>query len=222
VITAANSVGSDASWHLYGLSNQVVPEPSTGAEMIGPGSAITEALQQDTPGADRLNVDRTTFVTLAAGTYNVDDWWLNVFDNTEGGTITPMLLSGAPSSYTTVWLGSAFDPTSDGVQTVPEAGNFTLAAATDIYAGFFTAGQGSGIIALDQNNVGSGNSSTDHDNAFTAPTGIGQAVTEFSNANLPRTYAFEVNVSPVPEPSTFVLAGLGLLSLIAFGRRRKR
>jgi len=180
--------------------------------VIGPGAGITNALQQDTPGGERLNVDRTTFVTLPAGEYEVEDWRLNVFSNTEGGTITPMLLSGAPSSYTTVWLGSAFDPTSNGVQTVVETGTFTLAASTDIYAGFFTAASGSGIIALDQNNVGTGNSRTDHDNSFVAPMGTGQTVSAFSHTNLGRTYAFEVNV--VPEPATMSLLALGGLALL--------
>ncbi len=36
VITAANAVGSNASWHLYGFTNQVVPEPS-GAALLALG-----------------------------------------------------------------------------------------------------------------------------------------------------------------------------------------
>jgi len=220
LVITATQAGSNASWHLYGISNQVASlYPTT---VVGPGADITDAADQDTPGAERLNVDTSEFVTLAAGTYNVKDWALNVFDNTEGGTITPMLLSGSPSSYQTVWLGSAFDPTSNGLQIVAENTTFTLGASTDIYAGFFTAGSGSGIIALDANNSGSGGSATDHDSSFTAPTGIGQTVDAFSNPGLGRTYAFQVNVSLVPEPSTFVLAALGLLGLLACGRRRRR
>ncbi len=192
--------------------------PASAAMLIGPGADITNALKQDTPGEERLNVDRTTFVTLSAGEYEVNDWRLNVFSNTEGGTITPMLLSGPPSSYTTVWLGSAFDPTSNGVQTVAETGTFTLASSTDVYAGFFTAGSGSGIIALDQNNAGTGSSSTDHDNLFVAPTGTGQTVAGFSHTNLGRTYAFEVNVDLIPEPATMSLLALGGLMML---RRRK-
>ncbi len=194
------------------------------ATLIGPGSGITDATDQDTPGEDRLNVDRTTFVTLVAGTYSVDDWRLNVHTHSEGGTITPMLLSGTPANYTTVWVGSAFDPDSDGVQTVAASGTFTLAVSTDIYAGFFTSGLGSGIIGLDGNNSGSGTSITDHDNnGFNAPTGAGQTVESlngFSHAgNLTRTYAFEINVSEVPEPSSVALLGLGGLAL-ALRRRR--
>ena len=128
---------------------------ASAATIIGPGAGITDATDQDTPGAERLNVDRIS-VTLAAGTYSVNDWRLNVHTHTEGGTITPMLLSGSPSNYTAEWIGAAFDPTANGVQTVAESGTFTLAVATDIYAGFYTSGSGSGIIALDANNSGSG------------------------------------------------------------------
>ena len=184
---------------------------------VGAGSGINGALAQDTPGQDRLNVD-LLFSTLAAGTYSVSDWSLNVRDNAQGGTITPMLLIGAPGNYTTLWVGSAFDPSSNGAQTVSESGSFTLAATTEVYAGFFTQGGGSGIIALDSNNSGAGNFSlTDHDTAFTAPAGIGESVTGISNPALGRTYAFEINV--VPEPSTFGLLGLAGIALITRRRR---
>ena len=39
VWTAANSSGSNASWHLYGLTNQIVPEPSSLA-LLGLGGLI--------------------------------------------------------------------------------------------------------------------------------------------------------------------------------------
>lgn len=184
---------------------------------VGPGSGITNATNQDTPGENRLNVDRT-FLSLPAGTYSVSDWNLNVFDNTQGGTITPLLLTGTPSSYTSLWLGSSFDPTSNGVQVVSETGSFTLAATTNIYAGFFTQGNGSGIIALDPVNAGSGKSTTDHDNSFAAPTAAGQAIGSFSNPGLNRTYAFGINITQVPEPSMAGLLSLASLALLA--RRR--
>ncbi len=206
--------------HWYAMSNAgavTVPDPV--AATIGPGPDITQADDQDTPGAERLNVDKSMSVVLAAGEYNVTDWRLNVYENTQGGTITPMLLSGSPSTYTTLWVGSAFNPTADGVQTVPETGTFTLAVPTTVYAGFFTEGLGSGIIALDANNSGSGNSSTDHDSGFTAPTGAGDIVDGFSNPGLGRTYAFEINVDPVPEPATMSLLALGGLIML---KRRKR
>ncbi len=178
------------------------------ATTIGPGAGITEAAQVDTPNQERLNVDRTTFINLPAGFYNVDDFRLNVSTHDAGssgaGTIAPMLLSGTPANYTTLWVGPDYDPSANGIQTVgygAGAQQFALGAATDVYAGIFTKNSGSAIIGLDADNSGSGNSNTDHDSAFTAPTGAGDLVTDFSNANLGRTYAFEVNVSPTTLPS---------------------
>jgi hypothetical protein len=166
---------------------------------VGPGSDITLATLQDTPNGERLNIDQTTFVNLPAGSYRVDDFRLNVFSHNRG-MVTPMLLTGAPSSYTTLWVGSAFTPTANGDQTVSESGNFTLGSATDVYAGFFTSAKGSGIIALDANNAGSGSSTTDHDSRFTAPTGPEETVAGFSHKSIPRTYAFGINVSAVDSP----------------------
>ncbi len=171
-------------------------------DRVGPGSDITGAVNQDTPGQDRLNVDRSRVLNLAAGTYNVDDFRLNVADHTQGGTITPMLLSGTPGGpYTTLWVGSAFDPTTNGEQFVPAGGSFTLAAATTVSSGFFTTGGGAAIIAFDADNSGSGSSQTAHDNSFTGPTAAGQTVTGFSNANLGRTYAFGITVSDSASPN---------------------
>ncbi len=182
---------------------------SAHADLIGPGPDITDANDQDTPGGDRLNVDRTVFLELEAGTYKVSNWRLNVFDHTEDGTITPMLLSGTPAAYTAEWIGSAFDPTSDNIQTVAESGTFTLAATTDIYAGFFTSSLGSGILALDANNSGTGSSVTAHDITPEPPTVAGDTVTGISHANLARTYAFDINVDAIPEPSSLALIALG-------------
>ena len=168
--------------------------PVIGGSIIGPGADITEAIQNDIVDQERLNIDRT-FTTLNAGTYNVADWQLNVARSNDGtGDVTPMLLTGTPPSYSILWLGSAFDPDVDGIQIVPETGDFTLDAPTDIYAGFFTTNLGSEIIATDADNSGTGFSSTDHTNSFIAPTEVGETIDSFSHAGLGRTYAFEINV----------------------------
>ena len=199
-----------------------------GATTIGPGVGITdgdESLGVDTPGGDRLNVDRTTLVNLAAGTYTIRDFGLNVLTHNApaggggAGTITPMLLAGMPSNYTTLWVGSPLDPTANGIQAVDYTGDptaqFTLAAAADVRAGFFTQGLGSDIIGLDSDNTGALNSSsTDHDVAFTIPTGAGQAVDSFNgiqHQGLGRTYSFEINVLDAGNNAAMVGPGAGII-----------
>ncbi|MFT5413461.1 MAG: hypothetical protein ACI9NC_006215, partial [Verrucomicrobiales bacterium] len=181
-------IADDTTWNFN------TPMPVIGGNSIGPGADITEATENDTLNQERLNVDRT-FTTLAAGTYNVTDWELNVAMSSAGtGDVTPMLLTGTPPSYSILWLGTAFDPEVDGIQTVPETGDFTLETPTDIYAGFFTTNLGSEIIGTDADNSGSGFSSTDHDNEFVMPAEVGGTVADFGHADLGRTYAFEINV----------------------------
>jgi hypothetical protein len=160
--------------------------------LVGPGSAITEPNKQDTPNEERLNIDRS-FTTLDAGQYFLQDWKLNVHTHTTG-TVTPMLLSRQQGSYRALWIGAPFDPQSNGIQTVPETGSFSLHETTNVYAGFFTAGSGSGIIATDTDNSGSANSITDHDDTPTPPATAGDQVGGFSHPNLKKTYAFEINI----------------------------
>ena len=156
------------------------------------GADVPDATDQDDPDGDRLNVDRRP-LRLPAGTYHITDWRLAVADHTQGddGTITPMLLTGkpgAPGSYTTVWIGDAFDPTDDGEQTVTARGRFTLTQSTDVYAGFFTSRGGSAIIAHSMSG------STDHSAVFNRPSEPGQAVERFAHRGLNRTYAFAIRV----------------------------
>lgn len=177
---------------------------------IGPGADLVGATGADTANEARLNVARTDTVTLAAGTYSVLDFRFNVLNPNTGtgnaGTVAPMLVTGSPSSYTTLWVGSAFDPTSSGAQTAatyaPGAQTFTLTSPGTVYGGIFTGNNGSGVPAY-ANSVGL----TDHDNSYTAPTAEGESVSGFSNANLGRAYAFEINIDVglgdvVPSVST--------------------
>ena len=178
---------------------------------VGPGADLAGATSADTENQERLNVDRTDTVTLIAGTYDVLDFQLNVktadTGDSDAGTITPMLVTGAPSTYTTLWIGNAFDPTTTGQQTAEtySGETFTLAAQGVVYAGIFTGNKGSAIAALTTST-----GTTDHDaNGFSAPTGVGQTVDGFSHAGLGRAYAIEINIDVDPadivSPPVFVV-----------------
>ncbi len=184
---------------------------------LGSGSGVAAAGEPDTPGQDRLNVN-LLFANFAPGTYSVSDWELNVRDHTEPGTITPMLLTRTGSTYTTLWVGDALDPTADGAQSHAVGSTITLSVATEIYAGFFTQGGGAGIIALDATPTGAAGG-TDHSNSFMVPTGIGETLDGISHPGLNRTYAFAINVQPIPEPAGVTL--LALAGIGALARRRR-
>ena len=165
---------------------------------IGPGADLGGTPNNDTANQERLNVDRTDTAVLAAGTYDVLDFQLNVSDADTGdgnaGTITPMLLMGSPGSYTTLWVGDAFDPTVTGQQTAATYASgvetFTVGTPGEVFAGLFTGNNGSAVPVLTTTT-----GTTDHDgNGFTAPTGAGDTVDGFSHVGLGRAYAFEINV----------------------------
>ena len=170
---------------------------ASAALVFGPGAGLGGATAFDTPNQERLNVDRTVSFKLLPGTYSVLDFSLNVANPNDGtGTVTPMLLSGTPSNYTTLWVGTAFDPSVAGVQTAasfaPGAQTFTVSTITNVFGGIFTGNNGSEIPAI---NLSTG--VTDHDTAFVAPSGVGQSVTAFSNAPITRSYAFGINTNVV-------------------------
>jgi hypothetical protein len=62
---------------------------------------------------------------------------------------------------------------------------------------------------------------TDHANSllFDDAGGVGNTLTSFGHANLPRTYAFSIEVEAVPEPSSSAL--FGLAGCLVFLRRRR-
>jgi len=161
------------------------------AAMIGYGPGIGSGL--DSSGS-RLNVDEL-FTTLPAGRYQVTQFAVNA--GSTSGNVTPFLsrLTGA-DTYQTLWVGPAFTPTGTGAQAdAYSAGGqyIRLWTATAVYAGFV---QSNAVVRYtDDQVVAPGN--TDHDSSFTTPTGAGQTVGGFSNANLPRNYGFGITVAPV-------------------------
>lgn len=153
----------------------LAPHAQAAPLQFGSGAGLSGGTSADTPNQERLNVDRNIKYNLYPGTYNVLDFSLNVVDANNGtGTITPMLVSGTPGNYTTVWVGSAFDPSANGVQTAatytPGSQTFTLSSLSTVYAGAFTGSGGSEIPGY---NGSTG--ITDHDSAFTPPAVWGRA-----------------------------------------------
>ncbi len=163
--------------------------------MIGPGAGTGSNSAPDT--GDRLNVERD-FVPLPALTYNIDSF---SFDSSgTSGTVTPFLATGSPSTYTTVWVGPDFNTSATGIVTdtyAPGSQTVALSSAANMFAGVYTAG---GRVDY------SGGGNVDHDNSYPAPT-PGSTIDGFSNGNLGRTYAFEVNLSSDVVFSTATMSG---------------
>lgn len=204
VPTGGNTIGGFSNPNLnrtYAFSITADPNPLL---TVGPNFLSN----QGADGGERLNIDQSNSLNLAAGTYNVKDF--SFIGTSAAGTVTPMLLrSTGANSYETVWVGGTAASVIGGVSVNP-GGSFTLGSAETLFAGFFTAG-GARVAFTTAMGV------TDHANSFTAPTGVGQTINVFSNPDLVRQYSFAITV---PEPSTagLFLAGIGVASML----RKKR
>jgi hypothetical protein len=167
-------------------------------------------------GGERLNVDNNRSMTLVPGAYSVDDFSFNGM--AAAGTVRPFLarLTG-DNTYETVWVGDAVGGALGGVSVDP-TGGFTLTTGETLFAGFYTA-DGGRVAFTEGVARPPGFGVTDHAGTVTPVTGAGEAITNFSNANLERTYSFSIGVAPVPEPgaATLLAAAAGGL----FVRRRR-
>lgn len=196
------------------------------AAVIGPGDTTIDA--NDT-AADLLAVDLTNPVTLAAGTHmaSLFHYQFSEANGPIGGTITPVLLTGSAPSFTPVAVGATIPfagPTAFISAPFGGSDTFTLAASTTVYAGVFWNGD----FGTDTMPVGFLDGVGDAYVFFqdAAPPAVGVPSSGDNEGRFSRTYDFsiETDASPaaaVPEPSTLVLAGTGLLGLGAV-RRRKR
>ena len=204
------------------------------AATLGPGTSIlglpSPNNQVDTPsggGADqsRQNLDLSFTATLPAGVYEGLTW---TFQAGQTGSVIPYIAySTGPSTYQILAVGSQVDVSAGDLNldmTVPFGGSpFTLASATELFGGIVNP-----TVAGSQNpvytNLNSGGF-MDHDNnadGNLSPAVVGGSVDGFGHANLPRSYAFSIEVEAVPEPTTsmFTLFGFGALILLGLRRRR--
>jgi hypothetical protein len=170
--------------------------PLSGAAVIGPGLVSSDPAA-DT--GDRLNVDDTFTVTLAAGNYSVDNF---TYNSVGVGTVVPFLAtSTAADTYQLLWIGGPVSGAAATTVAANTAGHFQLAASTTVYAGFYTAG---GRVAF----TGIAGKTTDHNGTVTVPRG-GVAIGGFNFPNLARTYAFSTTANPTAQQT----AGPGILSV---------
>lgn len=182
---------------------------------VGPGSGISTDLS-DGIGSARLNFDKVTIPSLAAGNYDVVDFEYTA-SGLLAGDVQPFLASLSGTEYTILWAGPiATDSGVAGLKTItftPESQSFTLAAETIVYAGFNSV---HGVIPL-ANNVGNSAHNTITDFTLTSGDTIIPTL-----ADLSRTYAFEINVIAIPEPATFAMLAAGMTGLMSVMLRRRR
>jgi len=182
---------------------------------VGAGSGLPAAGLDTLNSGGRLNIDNTIFPNLALGIYDVVDYEYSASTNV--GNVQPFLaaLTGV-NQYTVLWVGPTdVSPLLGGIVTTPYGTGtetFTLAAATDVYAGFNSS----------NSTVFFGAGTTDHNNPDLFGIGVGSVIGNFTNNDLQRSYAFEINVAPIPEPGTWLLMGTGLIGLIGFGWRKRK
>ena len=191
--------------------NSYLPEASpsdpSDAVRIGPGSGLSA---NNTDIHDILNISHRS-VVLEAGEYDVEDFSFGTPYVGVGEGVQPFLAVETETGYEVIWVGPEVTGiTSAGINEIAYTDEtFTLSSETTVYAGFT------------QDDLGNSNSlrigfvdggTTDHWNMYdpenSEPNEVSPAVnlgdlldlTDFTNPDLGRTYAFEINVSLNASP----------------------
>ncbi len=188
----------------------------------GPNNSSTSV---DNSGT-RINVDTASAVLLPAGTYDVTKFAFTVGEVGNAQPFLAVVASGTPGSnaiYDPIAVGtnvdiSSFSSVVTSTTTFGGSNTFTLATPTEVYAGFTNISGGPNPVGFSDNGSGT---KDDHSNPAQTVI-VGTNLTGFSNYGLTREYAFSVSLHYTPEPSSFVLCGLGVIGLLLAARRRRK
>jgi hypothetical protein len=212
------------------LLSLLVSGSTASATAVGPGSSSLIAVNPVGwfESTTSLEVYRVS-TPLVAGTYNVSSFSFHNVTQSAGigpQAVVPFLAvltnPGNPNdplpnfelerSYQTIWVGPAISV--GVVETFNDPANlitanystgtqqFSLPAGAEVHAGFYNLG--TARIAYFAWAPSSGFGRTDHDTAFTPPTGASQSIAQISDRYKARYYAFQIDVElstglpPVP------------------------
>jgi len=154
------------------------------------------------------NVDLTSPLVLAAGSYDVLNFDTRALAAMGVNAIQPFLTTGGPNNHTVIWVGPEFIPPFSGTHNVvyaPGEQQFTLDSEQTIYAGVDSLGA---IVPFVSGGL------TDHNSTVSlGPLSVGQTLSGFSAPNLGRTYLFGMNVEPATTPLVGDLDGDGFVGI---------
>ncbi len=180
--------GFDDGLELASSSNPTNPASQprfSGTVGIGAGHPAGSV---DSAGS-RMNIENApeTFPTLAAGTYEVTAFTYAA--GSDPADLQPFLAANTGGdNYVVLWAGPAAPASGSNAVTVvsyqPGTQQFMLTSATPVHAGFNAAGP----------NVRFGAGLTDHNNPADFTLVPESTITSWTNPNLGRSYAFEINV----------------------------